>query len=168
MIKAILSTTDGSKHACKALELAADLAAKYGAKLIVMNVMGHGKVPQELAHMAEVEHVADPAPVDDTPARAPIPRGGLRSNSDPQIHAFISDRLLEDAVDMAKTRGVKDIHKIVEDGDPTSRILETAQKQNVDMIVMGSRGLGNLEGLLLGSVSQKVNHLSKCTCVCVK
>lgn len=167
MIKTILTTIDGSKHANKALELAADLAAKYGAKLVVMHVMGHGKVPDALVHMAEVEHVAEPATVDDTPARAPIPRGGLQSNNR-QIHAFIGDRLVDDAVDTAKARGVKDVHKIVDDGDPTERILETADKHNADMIVMGSRGLGNLQGLLLGSVSQKVSHLSQCTCVCVK
>ena len=53
-------------------------------------------------------------------------------------------------------------------GDPASRILETAAAEQADMIVMGSRGLGGLKGLLVGSVSNKVNHLAKCTCVCVK
>ena len=168
MINNILSATDGSKHASKALELAADLANKFDAKLIVVHVMGQGKVPNELVHMAEVEHVAEPTTVDTTPARAPIPRGGLQSNSNHTIHAYIADRLVDDAVDMAKAQGVKEVEKVVADGDPAGQILQAAEKFNSDMIVMGSRGLGNLKGLLLGSVSQKVNHLCTCTCVCVK
>lgn len=168
MINTILSATDGSKHAGKALDLAADLAAKYGAKLVLMHVMGHGKVPDELEHMAQVEHVTEPAPVDVTPPRAPIPQGGLRSEADQKIHIYIGDRLVSDAEDMAKAKGVKNVRKIVEDGDPAVRILEAAERHGADMIVMGSRGLGNLKGLLLGSVSQKVNHLCACTCVCVK
>ena len=168
MITTILSATDGSKHAGKALRLAAELAGKFNAKLIVMHVMGQGKVPEELAHMAEVEHLAGPAEVDTTPPRVPIPQGGLQSNSNQKIHVFISDKLVEDAVDMARAKGVKDVQSIVENGDPSSRILETAEKHKVDMIVMGSRGLGNLKGLLVGSVSPKVNHLCPCTCVSVK
>jgi nucleotide-binding universal stress UspA family protein len=36
------------------------------------------------------------------------------------------------------------------------------------MIVLGSRGLGNIGSLLLGSTSQKVNHLAPCTVVTVR
>jgi len=46
--------------------------------------------------------------------------------------------------------------------------LETAQSKSVDMIVMGSRGRGDLEGLLLGSVSHKLTHAAHCTCVVVR
>lgn len=168
MISTILTTTDGSKHAGRALALAADLANKYKAKLIIMHVMGQGDVPEGLAHMAEVEHVTEPAPANEPVPRAPIPRPGSRSDANQKIHAFIGDRLVDDAVDAAKDKGVRQVQRIVEDGDPAGRILEVAKKHGVDMIVMGSRGLGNLKGLLLGSVSQKVNHLCTCTCVCVK
>lgn len=168
MINTILTTTDGSTHAGKALTLAADLANKYNAMLIVMHVIGEGRVPDELAHMAEVEHITEPERVNEPAPRAPIPRVGLHSDANEKIHAFIGDRLVDDAADTAKTRGVKQVKTIVEDGDPASRILQAAKKHGVDMIVMGSRGLGNLKGLLLGSVSQKVNHLCSCTCICVK
>ena len=36
------------------------------------------------------------------------------------------------------------------------------------MIFLGSRGLGDVGGLLMGSVSHKVMHLAPCTCVAVK
>lgn len=46
-------------------------------------------------------------------------------------------------------------------GDPAERILELARQVHAGMLVVGSRGLGNLEGLLLGSVSYKLLHLSR-------
>ena len=54
------------------------------------------------------------------------------------------------------------------DGDPAKNILETAQDKEADLIVIGTRGLGTLKGLLMGSVSQKVAQLSKCPCITVK
>ncbi len=39
---------------------------------------------------------------------------------------------------------------------------------HVDMIFLGSRGLGDAQSLLMGSVSHKVAHLAECTCVSVK
>lgn len=46
-------------------------------------------------------------------------------------------------------------------GEPAERILERAAQLRASNLVMGSRGLGNLESLLLGSVSYKVLHLSR-------
>ena len=46
--------------------------------------------------------------------------------------------------------------------------LQFAKNNDIDMIVIGSRGLGKIKGLLLGSVSSKVCHLAECTCVTVK
>ncbi|MCZ7597652.1 MAG: universal stress protein [Gammaproteobacteria bacterium] len=43
-------------------------------------------------------------------------------------------------------------------GDPARGIIDSARSLPADMIVVGSRGLGELSGLLLGSVSHKVSH----------
>ena len=56
----------------------------------------------------------------------------------------------------------------IEVGDPAAAILEVAKGRKADLIVMGSRGLGDLQGLLLGSVSHKVGHLADRTCITVK
>ncbi|NQU72224.1 MAG: universal stress protein, partial [Rhodospirillales bacterium] len=47
-------------------------------------------------------------------------------------------------------------------------IIEYAEQHDIDMIVIGSRGLGDLKGMLLGSVSHKVAHLAECSCITVK
>ena len=57
MIKTILAATDGSEHARKAVRLAADLADKYGAKLVLVHVLLRGELDEGLQHMAEVERL---------------------------------------------------------------------------------------------------------------
>jgi nucleotide-binding universal stress UspA family protein len=46
-------------------------------------------------------------------------------------------------------------------GDPAQTIVQVARQKHCGEIVMGTRGLGSLKGLLLGSVTTKVIHLSK-------
>ncbi len=169
MIKTILTATDGSAHARKAFELAADFAARYDATLVILHVVGHGDVPDELIHMAEVENIIEPPAADSSLPRATIPHdNSLRSEESHQIHAYIGNKQLHEAEKEAKARGVKKIKRVASEGDPASRILGAADVEKADMIVMGSRGLGNLKGMLVGSVSNKVIHLAKCTCVCAK
>ena len=48
------------------------------------------------------------------------------------------------------------IQGMVEEGDPAARIIDTANKLNVDLIVLGSRGTSELGQYLIGSVANKV------------
>lgn len=47
-------------------------------------------------------------------------------------------------------------------GDPAYQILEYAESNDQDLIIMGSRGFTGMKGVMLGSVSHKVTQLSKC------
>ena len=47
-------------------------------------------------------------------------------------------------------------------------ILGIAEKESADLIVLGSRGLGALSGLVMGSVSQKIVQLAPCPVLIVK
>ena len=76
--------------------------------------------------------------------------------------------ILENARQRAEAKGIKDITAHIVDGTAADKIVAAAEQENADMIFMGSRGLGNVAGVLMGSVSQKVSHRSKCTCVTVK
>jgi len=55
MLKTILVSTDGSDHAGKAVAFASDLAAKYGAELIILHVLLRGHLPEELRRLVEVD-----------------------------------------------------------------------------------------------------------------
>jgi len=169
MINTILVATDGSSHARKALDLAIEFSKLFEARLVVMHVIGQGDVPAELIHMAQVEHIVEPPATDPAMPRASIPHADVRTwEESGKIHAYIANKLLGSAEDTAKEKNVGEFKTVAAEGDPAKSILETAEAEKADMIVMGSRGLGNLKGMLVGSVSNKVNHLAGCTCVCVK
>jgi nucleotide-binding universal stress UspA family protein len=85
-----------------------------------------------------------------------------------QVFTALGDQILERAKRAARKKGVKDIATRVDDGDPARCIIDRAKAENADLIVLGSRGLGDLEGLFMGSVSHKVSHLAECSCVTVK
>ena len=53
-------------------------------------------------------------------------------------------------------------------GNPSSEIIKFAQTQNMDMIVIGSKGLGGIKGKVLGSVTNSIVHESKISVLVVK
>lgn len=174
MIKTIVVPTDGSEHANKAVMLASDIAEKYGARLVLLHVLLRGRLSAEIKHMAEVEHLAD-SPRSSAPFAANIPAGAAQMLHDAQadeaprrVYEKIGELILEAAEQTARKAGVKLIEREVGDGEPAQEILDCAERAGANLIVMGSRGLGEIKGLLMGSVSHKVAQLSPCTCVTVK
>jgi nucleotide-binding universal stress UspA family protein len=75
---------------------------------------------------------------------------------------------MEDAKARARDQSVASVRTVMREGDPGAAILQIAKEEKADLIVMGRRGLGDLAGLLLGSVSHKVAHLAECACLTVK
>lgn len=60
------------------------------------------------------------------------------------------------------------ITKIVESGSPAETILQISERDNYDLLIVGSRGLNTLERLFLGSVSHKIVSLATCPVMLVK
>jgi len=161
MIKTILVPVDGSDHADRAVELGADLAAKYGATLELYHVLLAGQnVPDEIRQLSDKEGAEEPAlAVGGGYVEASLPRAVLED---------IAVKLLERAQKRAEEHGATDVKSAWGQGPATEQILERAKEVGADMIVMGSRGLSDLKGLVVGSVSHKISHLFDGTVVTVK
>lgn len=161
MIRTILTPIDGSVHAQMALELSTDLAAKYDAQLVLLHVVTHDdNLPKELYDEAERELIEAEGDGGNAASSAPLI---LRS----RVLEFFGHKLLRSSQETAKDRGVKQIETVIDDGAADKRILHHAMTRSADLIIMGSRGFGELKSLVVGSVSHSVFHLASCSCVTV-
>jgi len=135
MINKILVTTDGSAASNRAVNLAAHMALTHDASLYLLNVVRDMQLPAELKKMAKVENI-----------------GQARQD----VLDFVAEKILGDAERRAKRKGVSSLHTFIGHGDPATAIAKYAQRNKIDLIVMGTRGLGGVKGMLMGSVSRKV------------
>ena len=174
MFKSVLVAIDGSDHARKALRIAVDLAEHYKAKLNVLHVVTDRQVSAELRHMAEVEQLIKPVK-EALPESGNVPGEMSRFFSDAalydkitQVATAVGQRILDEAIATARASTKIETHAILEHGDPANIILECADRVRADLLVLGSRGLSNIEGVFRGSVSTKASHAAQCTCLTVK
>jgi len=177
MFKKILVATDGSNHAERALVVAGNLASRYDADLLVLHVFSGAEMSETMRHLAEVENIM-PAHREKTvsdlgimgPTGLPLEPAEEMEGYGVMFQAAekLGQRLADDGTEVARKAGASKVTSIARDGDPAEVILETAKENEIDMVVLGSRGFGTLSGLLMGSVSSKVNNLSECCCITVK
>ncbi|MFQ5468207.1 MAG: universal stress protein [Kiloniellaceae bacterium] len=147
MFQNILCAVDGSAHALKAAETASQLAAKLGASLTFLTVTKELKVTDQIKRYMEIENLTG------TPQ---------------YVLDEMTDEVLSKASQCAKDCGVKTIRTEVKVGHPARIIVNFAERAGADLIVIGSRGLGDIGGAFLGSVSHKVSSLAKCACLMIK
>ena len=69
---------------------------------------------------------------------------------------FVAEKILVDAERRAKRKGVKVVRKATGQDDPATAIAKYAQRNKIDLIVMGTRRFGGVKGMLMGSASRKV------------
>lgn len=144
----ILVPVDGSEHAFRALEVACSLAKAEDKKIRLVHVVPSKDIPEALKRFAEVEHIHDSV-------------GQLYESA-------IAENVLNAARDQALAIGASDVECSVERGDPATGILAIASDSDVDTIVMGTRGLSDIQGLVLGSVAHRVAHGADCRVIAVK
>ncbi|KAG6437153.1 hypothetical protein SASPL_102064 [Salvia splendens] len=76
--------------------------------------------------------------------------------------------ILSRAIDMCTQTNQVHINTSIIEGDPKEMICDLAEQMQVDLIVIGSRGLGKIKRALMGSVSNYVIHHAKCPVLVVK
>ncbi len=147
MYNKILVGLDGSKHAMKAAKTAIEMANAFSAELHFLTVTRPFKVSPELQQYLQAENLlGEPKYVLDE----------------------MTQGLVDDARKLAKQAGVQKFKTEVREGKPARSIVEYAKSNKMNLIVVGSRGVGDLEAALLGSVSQKVSMLAHCPVVIVR
>lgn len=174
MFKNIVLATDGSTNAKRATAMAADLAAACGARLTLVTVLSRFMMLEDIEAMPQVRKLPRSARDEMKRIREMI----ARSTSDIDTHAYIpalpsltralGDAILDEAESIAAGRKAGKVARIVVAGDAATQILKQATKAKADLIVMGTRGMSNFRGFLIGSVSNKVVHSSKCATLLIK
>lgn len=160
MFKRILVPIDGSQHAEKALTLGADLAAKYGAELYLCHVLLSGKVPRHLLDLTDKEGREEPA--------IAVGAGYVDASLSRDVLEDIAQNLLAQAKQTAEQHGATQVQTTWQAGPGAEAILGVADDAGVDAIVMGSRGLSDFAGMVVGSTSHKVAHRFDGTVITVK
>ncbi|MCT8974193.1 universal stress protein [Microbaculum marinisediminis] len=140
MFKHILVPVDGSENALKALEKAVELKALTGAELTVLTIYRHHSMLEASFSMVRPQ---EPGNMDD------IMRDAAKD-------------VAEGAKAHAGELGAGNVRAFVRNGPVARNIVAFAEEHDVDLIVIGSRGLGSIESYLLGSVSHKVTGTAKC------
>ena len=173
MIKKILCALDGSSHADKALDLAIEMAQKFDAGLVLFHVLMRSLDAEEIRRFSEVEGLTKVSTPEVT--RLQMVDSRIEVGHPYDVKSIPSDVLVELAQHILKSargnaeeRGVSNIRTVMGDGDPAARILACAKQDNIDCIIMGSRGLSNIQALLEGSVSRKVSNRAGCTTIAVR
>ena len=146
MFGSILVGTDGSDTATTAVRYAIDLARQLGARLQIVS------------------------------AYEPVPQARLRSESieaPRDIQWMVNPRedvlaMLTEAESEARSAGVADVETFARQGDAADAIIDVAEEQRSDLIVVGNRGMTGAKRFLLGSVPNKVSHHAPCSVLIVR
>jgi nucleotide-binding universal stress UspA family protein len=145
MFRSIVVGTDGSDTATQAVAQAVDLARAVGAK--VQLVSAYEPVPA--SRLAEERRQA---PED------------LQWAINPREDV---DSTLEDAATVAREAGLQ-VETYARQGDPADAILDVAEEQEADLIVVGNKGMTGAKRFLLGSVPNKVSHHAPCSVLIIR
>lgn len=142
----ILIPTDGSEGSFRALNLAIELAGKFDSELLLLCVYRHHSALEGSLSMVH----------------------SYGSQTPDEALSEHARQVIEEAKKRASDAGASTVRGFIRNGQPARTIVDFANEHAVDLIAMGSRGLGDIGGFLLGSVSHKVTSLAHCACLTVK
>lgn len=147
MYKKICVAVDGSESSFAAVASVARLAVSLDAELLILHVIRNMKVPSQLKRF-------------------------VKHNSLERLRHEALDgagqEIINHAIKVAQDMGVAHSETSIIKGDPATAIVRTAQECGCDLITVGSRGLGEVEGLLLGSISRKITSIANMNVLVIK
>ncbi len=146
MFASIVVGTDGSETARVALRDAVDLARRFGARLAI--VSAYEPVPEQRLRRKRLE-------VPEDLQWMISPRGDVLG-------------LLDAAGQEARSAGVGEVETFARQGDAADAILDVAEEQGAELIVVGNKGMTGAKRFLLGSVPNKVSHHAPCSVLIVR
>ena len=139
MFSSIIVALDGSEQSMLALEHARAVAEAFGSKLILVHAFPHTYDLRDSAHYNKL--VA--------------------------MRTMDGQAIIENAKKKLEATSIEIKEELLE-GPAADAIISAAKIRNADLIVMGSRGMGSLKGLVFGSVSTKVSHYAPCAVMVVR
>ena len=173
MFKTILVPIDGSEPSHRAIMLAGDLAQKDGSEIILAHVQFTGATLAGLSDLAREEGFHDELKDDLSkidvilPISSPAAAGPIEVVPEETL-THCGALLIERATTSLHEKGVTEVSGRVLKGDPSDAILGCAAQEEVDLIVCGSRGFGDIKSILLGSVSHDLVQKSACPVLVTK
>jgi nucleotide-binding universal stress UspA family protein len=147
MIKKILVATDASAASSRAVSFAARLSVQHEAELLILNVIRDMQLPEELKAAPEFE---------------------VFLNARDDLMRLAADQILKNAKQKAKKEGAKNVQTAIGSGDPATSVAGFARRRNVDLIVVGTRGLSKIKAASMGSVSRKLLDLTDVNCLVIR
>jgi nucleotide-binding universal stress UspA family protein len=145
MFSTIVVGTDGSETAGKAVASATDLADQLGGRLLIVSAF-------EPVSGTRLREESQQVPAD------------LQWMVNPREDV---DATLQEAATAARDRGLP-VELFARQGDPADAILDVAEEQRADLIVVGNKGMTGAKRFLLGSVPNKVSHHAPCSVLIIR
>jgi nucleotide-binding universal stress UspA family protein len=142
----ILVGTDGSDTATTAVHYAIDMARELGARLLIVSAYEAISPPWLRG------------------GRISVPQD-VQWEVNPHEDVLA---LLEQAREDARIAGVEEIDTFARQGDAADAIIDVAEEQRSDLIVVGNRGMTGAKRFLLGSVPNRVSHHAPCSVLIVR
>ena len=145
MFGSIVVGTDGSETAGEAVRQATDLAKSVGASVNLVSAfepVGNQRLREERQQVPE------------------------------DMQWMVNERedvenTLNSAAEQIREAGVK-VETFARQGDPADAILDVAEEQGADLIIVGNKGMSGAKRFLLGSVPNKVSHHAPCSVMIIR
>ena len=145
MFGSIVVGTDGSETANEAVRQATELAKAVGGRVNLVSAfepVGNQRLREERQQVPEDMQ--------------------WMVNAREDVEATLTE-----AADQIKEAGVE-VETFARQGDPADAILDVAEENGADLIIVGNKGMSGAKRFLLGSVPNKVSHHAPCSVMIIR